>query len=243
MQVLIVFNSMYTRKNELMAASSHAPDGIAYQCMYKILYNLTNLGYQLCNYKYFEFGNTSCHKTRLPCKKTNNMLQNYSMGEVASSSLLVGTHSRISICTYIYTYYIILYFHAYLYQHTKGVSRKLKEQSQRQIYVPLVSKHTVRLHCTAGLSTEFPFSDSSILLSPNSSLLLVAHHIAHIQTNKYSTSQHAGTILKYSHTHYILLQYHAVPCRAIQGAGSKSKSRIGRKVFFVKSGNVWNTTP
>lgn len=101
----------------------------------------------------------------------------------------------------------------------------------------------MRLHCTAGLSTEFPFSDSSILLSPNSSLLLVAHHIAHIQTNKYSTSQHAGTILKYSHTHYILLQYHAVPCRAIQGAGSKSKSRIGRKVFFVKSGNVWNTTP
>lgn len=101
----------------------------------------------------------------------------------------------------------------------------------------------MRLHCTAGLSTEFPFSDSSILLSPNSSLLLVAHHIAHIQTNKYSTSQHRGTILPYSHTHYILLQYHAVPCRAIQGAGSKSKSRIGRKVFFVKSGNVWNTTP
>ena len=118
MQVLIVFNSMYTRKNELMAASSHAPDGIAYQCMYKILYNLTNLGYQICNYKYFEFGNTSCHKTRLPCKKTNNMLQNYSMGEVASSSLLVGTHSRISICTYIYIHIISYYIFMRIYIST-----------------------------------------------------------------------------------------------------------------------------
>lgn len=108
-----------------MAASSHAPDGIAYQCMYKILYNLTNLGYQLCNYKYFEFGNTSCHKTRLPCKKTNNMLQNYSMGEVASSSLLVGTHSRISICTYIYIYilYHIIFSCVFILAHQRGVPK------------------------------------------------------------------------------------------------------------------------
>ncbi len=137
------------------------------------------------------------------------------MWEVASSSLLVGTHSRSNI---IFSCIIV-----FIYTNEVSPKNWRSNHRDRSMFPSFQSTPWVytalQVWAPAAFSSEFPFSDSSTLLSPNSSLLLVAQYITFDSIQALYSHTHIPTISYYNTT-----PYHALSCRP--GAGSKPKSRI-----------------